>query len=198
MEKYVGEDGDMKRAICYTKDDKDMHIWFRCEDMMACLSNWCFPDPSYYYNTHFYTGRLRTEYEKEEEKAKKATEKSKSKPEPRNRYNPKFDDKRRYDNRNERRQDQSREEQSKDKYYWERMNQEGLSNMYDDPQGRSMGCGRGAIPKDSRNSEDEYKRPRPLPQRERRRESSRGRYRDDQDYISRDHKRNHFRDSRDN
>merc|ERR1711874_229267 len=73
LEKYVDKDGKLQKAICYKRDDRDLNIWFRYEDMVDSFDNWTIPDPPYYYNTNRWMSKMRTEYEKKEKKKKKST-----------------------------------------------------------------------------------------------------------------------------
>ena len=209
MEEYIDTEGNQKYAICYTKTNKDLNIWFDVEEMREAFDNWVLPDLPYYYNTRRWDGKLRKEYlEKEEEEKKQMPKIESKKTHPARQNNADQEDRRRKDNR-------------QDDDYWDRNNQQALREIWGESGQRrwSPSYGRGSTPPDSsrdeprdsrdtreprepRDSRDEPKEPRepresrdsrdsrdsdhyesgarPRPQREkRRRDNLRGRYREE-------------------
>ena len=212
LEKYVDTEGVMRKAICYKKDDKDMNIWFKFEELNNAYENWILPDPPYYYNTQRWNSKMRVEYntEKEEEtqqipkiNKKNMTWKKKENKKQNTSSGPTSQQERHSldyeeDRRQDRRQEYRREDQHsyyKDQDYWERSNRKELSNMYDDPDNRRLGSGRGSVSyddprEDPRDPGYHSSGSRPRPQREQRRDTSRDRYRDEYRDSSRDRNRN--------
>merc|ERR1711874_406088 len=67
LEKYIDIEGEIKKAVCYKKDNKDMNIWFDYEELKRALVNWPLPDTPYYYNTRRWNNRIRNEFNPEKE-----------------------------------------------------------------------------------------------------------------------------------
>ena len=62
IEKYVDEDGIIRKAICYQKDANELYIWFKYEEIMDTFTNWVTPTPSYYFNGRRWGPDMRKEY----------------------------------------------------------------------------------------------------------------------------------------
>ena len=50
IEKYIDVEGDIRRAVSYGKEDKDLYVWFKIEDMLESFPNWTIPNPSIFFN----------------------------------------------------------------------------------------------------------------------------------------------------
>ena len=50
VEKYIDEEGNIRKAICYQKDASAFFIWFNYEDIMDTFTNWITPTRPYYFN----------------------------------------------------------------------------------------------------------------------------------------------------
>ena len=62
VEKYIGEDGVIRKAVCYQKEASALYIWFRYEDILETFTNWVTPTPSYYFNGRKWNAEMRKEY----------------------------------------------------------------------------------------------------------------------------------------
>ena len=62
LEKYIDIEGEVKKAVCYKKDNKDMNIWFDYEELKRALGNWTLPDTPYYYNTRRWKNKIRKKH----------------------------------------------------------------------------------------------------------------------------------------
>ena len=181
-----------------------MNIWFDYEDLKRAIGNWTLPDTPYYYNTRRWNNRIRNEHnpEKEEEEQqnpkvnnKKNMKKKKnsrqqstsSRPSSQHRgYNSEYEEDRRQDYRREGQHSYYKDQDYKDynDYNWERENSRALRDHYAEPnQPRSFGAGRRS--ELAPYGRDEPRDPgyqgtgaRPHPQRDHRRDSSRGRSRE--------------------
>ena len=50
IEKYIDEEGDIRRAVCYGKENKELYVWFEFEEMMVTFPYWVIPNPTIYFN----------------------------------------------------------------------------------------------------------------------------------------------------
>ena len=50
IERYIDEDGNIRKAVCYATQDIDLKVWFRYEDMLLSHPHWQIPSPSIYFN----------------------------------------------------------------------------------------------------------------------------------------------------
>ena len=50
IEKYIDEQGNIKRAVCYATNAEGLKCWFRYEDMILSHPYWYIPNPSLFYN----------------------------------------------------------------------------------------------------------------------------------------------------
>ena len=50
VESYIDEEGQIRKAVCYTTQDTDMKVWFKFEEMMLTHPHWEIPKPSIFFN----------------------------------------------------------------------------------------------------------------------------------------------------
>ena len=199
LEKYVDEDGEIRKAICYQKDGNELNIWFKYEDIMNAFTNWVTPTPSYYFNGKRWNPGMRYEYAHLEDNTKNNpnpnSKKNNSKKKD-SRYTKK--DRSNNDDEEEGKQDRRQEHKHhKDEDYWARSNEEALDEMYGYPQNIRAGAGRGSIPHDSSRDHDHHNSENRSRHQNRRDDSPRRHSNDYRDY-SRDRYRNRRHSDRSN
>ena len=62
VEKYIDEEGDIKKAVCYQRDASALFVWFKYEDMTKAFPHWVTPTPSYYFNGRRWLNDLKKDY----------------------------------------------------------------------------------------------------------------------------------------
>ena len=59
VEKYIDQEGNIKKAVCYGIAAENLKVWYRMEDMLEVFPQWVLPDPNPFYNGRKFNKNLK-------------------------------------------------------------------------------------------------------------------------------------------
>ena len=62
LERYLDSKGNVRKAVAYGKDSRNLNTWFHFEDVKKALGPWVLPETPYWYNNKKWISKLRKEH----------------------------------------------------------------------------------------------------------------------------------------